>query len=210
VRAWCDERGGLHAVLRQIGVMAARLCDQEEREADPTISKRRAVIIGPRHQSISGLARDPAAGSAKGANGKSGGKRSRTELHLEKQAAEVTARLGHIMPPQAGQEASGMWMHGVVQRYDNRNKDGIVALGGAASGLHLSFGGPEIMKAGITTLHPSQAVECLVVKRPDGSFMVTEIRLSFGERAAQLAEQERQAEAAEENYRIELMRRRVQ
>ncbi len=39
--------------------------------------------------------------------------------------------------------------------------------------------------------------------------LVEEIKLSVGERAAALAELERQAEAAEENYHIELKRRRL-
>jgi hypothetical protein len=92
VRSRIDERGGLDSVLREITRKAERLCDQEEREADPTIPKRRVVIIGPRHQSISGLARDPAAGSAKSktldGDGKSA-KMSRTDKWREQQAARL-------------------------------------------------------------------------------------------------------------------------
>ena len=65
------------------------------------------------------------------------------------------------------------------------------------------------MRAGITSLHPGQELECTIEKRADGAMLVEEIKLSVGERAAALAELERQAQTAEENYRIELMRRRL-
>ncbi len=78
-----------------------------------------------------------------------------------------------------------------------------------AGGLHLPFEAGAVIETGITSLHPSQAIEALVTKRADGSLVVAEIRLSVGERAQKLAELERQSQAAEENYRIELMRRQV-
>jgi hypothetical protein len=65
------------------------------------------------------------------------------------------------------------------------------------------------MHAGITSLHPGQELECTIKKRADGAMLAEEIKISVGERAAALAELERLAEAAEENYRIQLMRRRL-
>jgi hypothetical protein len=98
-------------------------------------------------------------------------------------------------------------MFGTVQKYDSRTMSDIVAIGGGPDRLELSFGMSAIMGAGITTLHPSQSLECRITRRPDGFMAVAEIKLSAGERAQKLAELERQAQAAEENYRVELMRR---
>jgi hypothetical protein len=141
-------------------------------------------------------------------NGKSR-KLSRTEVWMEQAQAEIEARLAHIRPPQAGQEPAGEWLFGAVQRYDPRTMSGTVATGAGLGRLELSFGAAAVMRAGITTLHPSQSVECRITRRPDGTLVVTEIKLSAGECAAALAELERQAQAAEENYRIELTSRRV-
>jgi hypothetical protein len=62
-------------------------------------------------------------------------------------------------------------------------------------------------KSGLVTWHPTQKMERLVTERPAGTPAISEIRLSAGERAAAIADLERRAQAAEENYRIELMRR---
>jgi hypothetical protein len=154
VRAWCDERGGLGSVLREIVRKAERLCDQAEREADPTIPKRRTVIIGPRHQSILGLASDPAAGSAKAktVDAKSGGKRSRTEIALEKQQAEAAARQA-LLPPRPAQPARSPlgWFRGVVQSFDQRLAVGVIRFSGAAGFTEASLAPGAFRGSGLTS-----------------------------------------------------------
>jgi hypothetical protein len=86
---------------------------------------------------------------------------------------------------------------------------GIVSFGNGVGLVEAPFGASAMVKSGLVALHPTQKMECLVSERPDGTLAISEIRLSAGERAAAIAELERQAQGAEENYRVELMRRRV-
>jgi hypothetical protein len=96
-----------------------------------------------------------------------------------------------------------------MEKYDSRTMSGIVSILGPSGRIELPFPMSSIMRAGITSLRPGHELECTMKKRADGPMLVEEIKLSVGKRAAALAELKRQAEAAEENYRIDLMRRRL-
>jgi hypothetical protein len=204
VRAWCDERGGLDSVLREIVRRAERLCDRAEAEADPSIPKHRAVIIGPRHQSISGLASDPAAGSAKAktvdGNGKSA-KMSRTDKWREQQAAEAAARqaLLPLRPAQPAQQEIG-WHRGIVQSFDQRLALGVVRFSGAAGFTEAALAPAAFRASGLTVLIPNQQVDCRLVKQLDGSVIVEDVRLASG------ANPDASEAAAQERFQMQLDR----
>lgn len=182
--------------------------EEQRKEIEPSgAPRRKPVIMGPRVQNIAGLGRDPAAASAKSK------KVSRTEIALQKADAELQARHAFVRRSQQQQGhqpvEETIIKIGTVQQYDSRSMSGVVSIGGGPGRLELPFGASEIMRAGITTLSPGQSIECHLTKQSDGSLVIAEIKLSVGERAAAIADLERQAQVAEENYRIELMRRRV-
>jgi hypothetical protein len=195
---------GINGIIEDL----ERLARHEEAEASG-VPRRRSVILGPRVRSVAGLGREP---KPTGENGKSK-KLSRTEVWKEQQEEQAAARQAMLPPRPAPHQPDQkpvdetIIKFGTVQHYDSRSMSGVVSIGGGPGRLELPFSASEIMRAGITALHPSQSVECQITRRLDGSLVVTEIKLSVGERAAAIAELERQAQAAEENYRIELMRR---
>ncbi len=200
-----DSVGGEDHIAEQIAVMAGRLRRHAEDIADPTRPKRAPIYISPKRERMPYNRDRPDIMSSSGGDGKPAKKLNRTAIWEEQRAQEVQAKLAHLVPGAPGQESS-VWMHGACVLYNSRSMSGTV---GIAGGLHLPFEAGAVIEAGITSLHPSQAIEALVTKRADGSLVVAEIRLSVGERAKKLAELERQSQAAEENYRIELMRRQV-
>lgn len=202
------QRRGLEELadnVSRLATMAERQCDREEDEAGGIVHRARSVG-GPRSPHL--LLKEP---KPKGdnANGKKP-KISRTEQARMAAEAELLAReaLRRAAPPPEQQAVEETIIKiGTVQRYESRSMSGVVAFGGGPGRLELPFGGSAIMRSGITTLSPGQSIECQITRRPDSGLVVTEIKLSVGERAAVIAELERQAQAAEENYRIELMRR---
>jgi hypothetical protein len=203
--------GGVPGVADKIALLAKRLKGRDrilkaQRNGAP---QRRPVVIGPRVRAAapSSKAKPVIDILAKSDGPTSAPRKSRTEIWREQEQAKLEARLAYIRPPQSGQEPAGSWMFGTVQKYDSRTMSGVVTLGGASARLELSFGMSAIMRAGITTLSPGQSLECHLMKQPDGTVVVAEIKLSVGDRAKALADAERQAQAAEENYRVELMRR---
>jgi hypothetical protein len=202
VRVWVAERGGVFAVIRRIGVMAERLCDQEDREADPTIPKRPAVIIGPRHQSISGLARDPAAGSAKAktvdGNAKSA-KMSRTDKWRAEQEAQAAARQA-LLPPRPPAQTEIGWHRGLVAVFDQRLALGVVRFSGMAGFTEASLAPGAFRGSGLTVLIPNQQVDCRLVKRLDGSVIVEDVRLAGG------ANPDASEAAAQERFQMQLDR----
>ena len=183
-----------------------RLCDHEEAEA-AGVPRRQPVLIGPRVRSPHLLDRDPAAAKAKtvDGNGKSR-KLSRTELHLQKQEAELQARQALVVQSQqeSGQRpAEGVWRLGNVQKYDSRSMSGAISFGS----IEAPFGAAAFRKSGLVSLHPTQKMECLVVTLPDGGLSVVELKLSADGRTVTTEAERKRAEEAEDRYRVELLRR---
>jgi hypothetical protein len=183
-----------------------RFEDDREAKANGTLRQRKPVILPPRHQPRPPTSKPAPVVDVMQQSGDGGPKtkaRSRTAIWEEQQAQQAQSQLARLVPPSSGAEQSGAWLYGVVQRFDHRTRVGTASL----SGLMLPFDGSAVLKSGITTLHPSQQIEALVKKRDDGSYAIAEIRLSAGERAAKIAELEKQANAAEERFKLTLGRR---
>jgi hypothetical protein len=206
-------------LVGHIEEIAKRLDGRQRAEEAEVSGVRQPVFIVPRVRAaaVSSKPKAPIVDIlAKNSGGDGGGKsakKSRTDVWREEQEAALAAKQVAIRAAQPpGQEPpqhETIVKIGRVEKYDPRTMSGIVSILGPGGRIELPFPMSSIMRAGITSLHPGQELECTIKKRADGAMLVDAIKLSVGERAAALAELERQAQAAEENYRIELMRRRL-
>ncbi len=170
---------------------------RKEMEEAGTLQRQRPVVTGPRIcRSYGGNQADVMAKT--GGDGKPTRKLTRTEVFQQQEQAGAASQLAHLLPPTAGRDSGGAWRNGDVVRFDSRTRDGVVAVGG----LQLTFVAAETVRSGVTTLSPRQEIEALIKKRPDDTYMVAEIRLSAGARAAAINELEKQSQAAEERYQL--------
>jgi hypothetical protein len=147
--------------------------------------RRRPVVIGPRVRAAapSAKAKPTVDILAKCDGPTSAPRKSRTEIWREQQQAQAAARQGMLPRPEtrpAPPETALGWFRGVVDRFDQQAKSGVVKFVGMAGITESAFGPDVALRSGHANFFPGEKVDCRLVKRVDGSVVIEAVKMASG------------------------------